>query len=150
LIGEDPNGIPNNLLPFIAQVASGKLERLAVYGSDYDTIDGTGVRDYIHVMDLVAAHVQALAALREQSGCQTYNLGTGQGYSVLQVIEAFELASGVSVPYELSSRREGDVAVSFADPAKSERLLGWKAELDLAQMMKDHWCWQQNNPSGYQ
>ena len=150
LIGEDPNGIPNNLLPYIAQVASGKLERLAVYGGDYDTIDGTGVRDYIHVMDLVAAHVQALEALTGRHGCQSYNLGTGQGYSVLQVIEAFELASGVSVPYELTSRRAGDAAVSFADPAKSERLLGWKAKLDLAQMMKDHWCWQKNNPSGYQ
>lgn len=150
LIGEDPNGIPNNLVPYIAQVAAARLDCLAVYGNDYDTVDGTGVRDYIHVVDLVAAHVKALDALTDGHGCQAYNLGTGEGFSVLQVIAAFEKASGIAIPYQVVARRTGDIASCFADPSKSERELAWKAEFDLQAMMQDHWRWQQKNPRGYQ
>ncbi len=150
LIGEDPNGIPNNLLPYIAQVAVGKLECLSVFGGDYQTVDGTGVRDYIHVVDLVEAHVKALSALAPEHGCQAYNLGTGQGYSVLEVIKAFEQASGVEIPYKIVERRAGDIRASYASPENTASKLGWRARYDLAAMMRDHWCWQQRNPQGYE
>ena len=149
LIGEDPQGIPNNLMPFIAQVAVGRRERLSVFGSDYDTPDGTGVRDYIHVMDLAAGHLAALAKLEEAPALLQVNLGTGQGYSVLDMVRAFEQASGRPVPYELTARRPGDVASCYADPALAQRLLGWRAERGLDAMCADHWRWQKNNPSGY-
>jgi len=149
LIGEDPNGIPNNLLPYVAQVAVGKLARLSVFGGDYETPDGTGIRDYIHVVDLVEAHVKALQALDSKHGCQPYNLGTGEGYSVLEVIAAFEAASDVEIPYDIVARRAGDIAASYASPERSQRQLGWQARFDLASMMRDHWRWQQQNPRGY-
>lgn len=149
LIGEDPQGVPNNLMPFIAQVAVGRRERLAVFGSNYDTPDGTGVRDYIHVMDLAAGHLAALAKLEEAPALLQVNLGTGQGYSVLDMVRAFEQASGRPVPYELTARRPGDVASCYADPALAKRLLGWQAERGLDAMCADHWRWQKNNPSGY-
>lgn len=150
LIGEDPKGTPNNLLPYLAQVAAGNLKRLSVYGDDYDTADGTGVRDYIHVVDLAEAHVKALAVLNNGGhGCQAYNLGTGQGYSVLEIIAAFEQVSATKIPYEIVARRAGDIAKSFADASKSERGIGWKARFGLSEMMQDHWRWQQKNPLGY-
>ncbi|MCB1836085.1 MAG: UDP-glucose 4-epimerase GalE [Alcanivoracaceae bacterium] len=148
LIGEDPNGIPNNLMPFIAQVAVGKREQLSVFGGDYPTPDGTGVRDYIHVMDLVEGHLAALRAL-DQGGLQVCNLGTGQGYSVLQMVDAFSLASGRPVPYQVVARRPGDVAQCYADPGHARVTLGWQARRGLAQMCEDHWRWQVNNPDGY-
>jgi UDP-glucose 4-epimerase len=148
-IGEDPNGIPNNLLPFIAQVAVGKLPELAVFGSDYPTPDGTGVRDYIHVVDLAEGHLRALEALRIRSGTHVWNLGTGYGYSVLDMVHAFEAASGKSVPYRIAPRRPGDIASCYADPAKAERELGWKAQRGLDEMMRDTWRWQSMNPGGY-
>lgn len=148
LIGEDPNGIPNNLMPFIAQVAVGKRERLNVFGGDYPTPDGTGVRDYIHVMDLVEGHLAALRAL-DQGGLQVCNLGTGQGYSVLQMVDAFFRASGRPVPYQVVARRPGDVAQCYADPGHARVLLGWQARRGLAQMCEDHWRWQVSNPDGY-
>lgn len=151
LIGEDPNGIPNNLLPYISQVAVGRLERLSVFGNDYPTQDGTGVRDYIHVVDLARGHLRALEAMRTRSGWQVWNLGTGQGYSVLQMVRAFEQASGRPVPYRIVPRRAGDIARCWADPAKAKAKaeLDWRAELGLAEMMADTWRWQSQNPEGY-
>jgi UDP-glucose 4-epimerase len=149
-IGEDPNDIPNNLMPYIAQVAIGKLPRLRVYGADYPTPDGTGVRDYIHVVDLAAGHLAALDRLaKETGGVITVNLGTGRGYSVLEMIRAFEQASGRPVPYEIAPRRAGDVASCYADPAHAEKLLGWKAIRGVADMCADAWRWQSQNPKGY-
>ncbi|WP_414730209.1 UDP-glucose 4-epimerase GalE [Zhongshania aliphaticivorans] len=148
-IGEDPNGIPSNLLPFITQVAVGKLPQLSVFGSDYPTNDGTGVRDYIHVVDLAQGHVAALCYLQENAGVHTWNLGTGQGYSVLDVVHAFELVSGAKIPYRLAPRRAGDIAVCYANPDKAFVELGWSAQLGLERMMHDAWRWQKNNPNGY-
>lgn len=149
LIGEDPNGIPNNLLPYIAQVAVGKLPELLVFGDDYSTPDGTGVRDYIHVMDLAEGHLRALEALETRTGTNVWNLGTGQGYSVLEMIHAFEAASGKSVPYRIAPRRQGDVAICYANPTKAERELGWKATRGLDEMMRDAWRWQSMNLNGF-
>lgn len=149
LIGEDPNGIPNNLMPFVTQVAVGKLACLSVFGNDYPTPDGTGVRDYIHVVDLAKGHLAALAVLERNPGMLTVNLGTGQGYSVLEMVAAFEKASGRHVAYRISPRRAGDVARCYADPEKARELLNWSAELDLGAMCADAWRWQENNPSGY-
>lgn len=149
LIGEHPNGIPNNLMPYIAQVAVGKLASLAVFGDDYQTVDGTGVRDYIHVMDLANAHIKALKALHCEHGCLAYNIGTGQGYSVLEVVAAFERASGKTINYSIKERRAGDIAECFALTDLSEERLGWVAEHGLDQMMEDQWRWQSNNPDGY-
>lgn len=148
-IGEDPNGIPNNLMPFITQVAVGKLDKLSVFGSDYDTVDGTGVRDYIHVVDLALGHLKALEKLAENPGAVAYNLGTGQGYSVLEMVAAFEKASGQKVPYQLVDRRAGDVAQCYADPQLAKDALGWQAERGIDEMAKDSWEWQSNNPQGY-
>ncbi len=150
LIGEDPNGIPNNLLPYVAQVAVGKLPELSVFGNDYPTPDGTGVRDYIHVLDLAEGHLRALQALHDRNGVHTWNLGTGQGYSVLQMVQAFEAASGRPVPYRLAPRRAGDIAICYADPTKAARDLNWRAQRTLADMMRDAWKWQLMNPQGYQ
>ncbi|MBF5056605.1 UDP-galactose 4-epimerase [Alcanivorax sp. 521-1] len=150
LIGEDPNGEPNNLMPYIAQVAVGKRERLSVFGGDYPTPDGTGVRDYIHVMDLAQGHLAALDALVGQGGLIITNLGTGRGYSVLEMIRAFEKASGRPVPHEVVERRPGDVAQCYADPAHAERVLGWRAARGIDAMCADHWRWQDNNPDGYE
>lgn len=148
-IGEDPTGVPNNLMPFITQVAVGRRPHLQVFGDDYPTPDGTGVRDYIHVVDLAKAHVSALQALANVQGCEAVNVGTGHGSSVLEVLHAMEAASGTTIPYQVAPRRAGDVAVSYADPGKAQRLLGWKAECDLAAMCRDAWRWQQQNPQGY-
>lgn len=148
-IGEDPNGIPNNLLPFVAQVAVGQRPELAVFGYDYPTVDGTGVRDYIHVVDLAEGHLVALKAIDSRPGVNVWNLGTGQGYSVLQVVRAFEAASGHPVPYRLAPRRPGDIAICYADPAKASTELGWIARRDLHTMMLDAWRWQSKNPNGY-
>jgi len=148
-IGEDPAGIPNNLTPYITQVLVGKLEELAVFGDDYPTVDGTGVRDYIHVVDLARGHVKALEKLDDNPGVVVYNLGTGRGYSVLEVIRGFERASGTPVPYRIAPRRPGDAASCYADPSRAERELGWKTELDLDQMCVDSWNWQRKNPNGY-
>lgn len=153
LIGEDPRSIPNNLMPYVSQVAIGKRKRLSVFGGDYPTSDGTGVRDYIHVSDLARGHLEALRWLDselELPCCQAINLGTGVGYSVLEVVSAFEQVSGREVPYDIVDRRAGDVAVSYADVALAERLLGWQAEKDLNDMVSDAWRWQQMNPAGYQ
>lgn len=144
LIGENPKGIPNNLLPFIAQVAVGKREKLTVFGNDYPTPDGTGVRDYIHVVDLAKGHVAALNYLPSHAGVHTWNLGTGQGYSVLAMIKAFEQASGVKIPYKIVERRAGDIATCYSDPSKAKQELNWQAEKGLAEMMQDAWRWQQN------
>lgn len=150
LIGEDPAGIPNNLLPYVAQVAIGKLKELSVFGDDYDTVDGTGVRDYIHVVDLALGHVAALQALEKTGvGCRAYNLGTGMGYTVLQMVKAFEAASGRTVPYKIVPRRAGDIASCYADPAKAKAELGWEAKFGLERMMQDAWRWQSQNPNGY-
>jgi UDP-glucose 4-epimerase len=149
-IGEDPNGIPNNLVPYISQVAGGKLTELSVYGDDYPTEDGTGVRDYIHVMDLASGHVKALEKLSENSGVVTYNLGTGRGYSVLEMVRAFEKASGKKVPFKVVGRRAGDIACCYADPAKAEKDLAWKAVRDIDEMCLDTWRWQSANPNGYE
>lgn len=148
-IGEDPAGIPNNLLPYIAQVAVGRREKLSVYADDYPTPDGTGVRDYIHVVDLAIGHLKALEALAANPGIITCNLGTGQGYSVLEMVKAFEKASGKPVPYEIVPRRPGDIAECYADPAFAEERLGWKAERGIDDMCRDAWRWQQQNPTGY-
>ncbi|MBT3192223.1 MAG: UDP-glucose 4-epimerase GalE [Verrucomicrobia bacterium] len=148
-IGEDPAGIPNNLLPFVAQVAVGRREKVSVYGDDYPTPDGTGVRDYIHVVDLAIGHLRALEKLATAPGIVTCNLGTGRGYSVLEVISAFEKASGKRVPYEIVSRRPGDIAECYADPAFALQELGWKAERDIEAMCCDGWRWQSQNPNGY-
>lgn len=149
LIGEDPNGIPNNLLPYISQVAVGKLPQLSVYGNDYPTIDGTGVRDYIHVVDLANGHLKALDAIAGAQGIHIWNLGTGQGYSVLQMIHAFEQAAGVAVPYAVVARRSGDIAECWADPSKAAKELNWQAQYNLEDMMRDTWHWQQSNPDGF-
>ena len=149
LIGENPNGIPNNLLPYVTQVAIGKLKQLSVFGSDYPTVDGTGVRDYIHVVDLVKGHLSALNYLQKNVGCHVWNLGTGQGYSVLQIIKAFEEATGLTVPYELVERRTGDIAECWSNPQKAVTELGWEAEYNLSDMMLHSWNWQQKNPQGY-
>jgi UDP-glucose 4-epimerase len=148
-IGEDPNGTPNNLLPFISQVAVGKLSELSVYGDDYPTPDGTGVRDYIHVVDLALGHLKALDRLAAVTGCIPWNLGTGQGYSVLQLVHAFEKASGRKVPYRITPRRPGDVAASYADPARAKAELGWVATRGIDEICRDAWRWQSQNPSGY-
>lgn len=148
-IGEDPNGIPNNLMPYISQVAIGKLPCLSVYGNDYDTPDGTGVRDYIHVVDLALGHVKAVERVLGKSGLDIYNLGTGVGYSVLDVINAFEKASGIKINYKIVDRRPGDIATCYSDPSKAYNELGWKAERGLEQMCADSWRWQSQNPNGY-
>ncbi len=148
-IGEDPSGIPNNLMPFIAQVAVGKLPRLSVYGDDYPTADGTGVRDYIHVVDLAQGHLRALEKLAENPGVVVYNLGTGRGCSVLEMIAAFEKASGRTIPHQIVARRPGDIAACYADPAKAQRELGWVAQRGIAEMCADTWRWQSANPRGY-
>lgn len=148
-IGEDPNGIPNNLVPYITQVAVGKLEKLRVFGNDYETPDGTGVRDYIHVVDLVLGHLKALEKLNANPGVVTYNLGTGKGYSVLEVVKVFEKVTGKKIEYEIVSRRPGDVAICYADPGKAKTELGWMAERSLEDMVMDSWRWQENNPGGY-
>jgi len=149
-IGEDPNGIPNNLMPYITQVAIGRLPELQVFGNDYPTRDGTGVRDYIHVVDLAIGHLKALDKLASNPGLVTYNLGTGQGYSVLEIVAAFERAAGTKIPYRVVGRRPGDIAACYADPSKAERDLGWTAERDLDQMCADAWRWQSLNPNGYE
>lgn len=149
-IGEDPQGIPNNLLPYIAQVAVGKLDYLRVFGDDYDTVDGTGVRDYIHVVDLAKGHVCAIDKLDSLDGVSIINLATGNGYSVLEVVKAFEEASGRKVPYKIVGRREGDIAKCFADATKAYKVLGWKAEYGIKEMCEDSWRWQKNNPNGYE
>ena len=149
-IGEDPSGIPNNLMPYITQTVSGKLRQLQVFGDDYDTPDGTGVRDYIHVTDLAQGHLAAMDYAMEHTGCVAVNLGTGQGYSVLQIIQAFEEANGVKVPFAIGPRRAGDVATVYANPDKARELLGWEARLGIEDMCRDSWRWQQQNPAGYQ
>lgn len=148
-MGEDPNGIPNNLMPYITQVAIGKREKLNVWGNDYDTHDGTGVRDYIHVVDLALGHVKAVEKVKKEEGLFIYNLGTGKGYSVLDVVKAFEKASGVEIPYVIGPRREGDIATCYSDPSKAFKELGWKAERDIEEMCEDSWRWQSQNPNGY-
>jgi len=148
-IGEDPAGVPNNLLPYITQTALGRLSRLTVHGDDYDTPDGTGVRDYIHVVDLAKGHLQALEYAAKNRGCEAVNLGTGQGYSVLDIISAFEKVNRVKVPYVIGPRRPGDIASVYADPRKALELLGWQAELGIKEMCRDAWNWQKNNPQGY-
>ena len=145
LIGEKPNGIPNNLMPYITQVAAGIREKLSVFGNDYDTPDGTGVRDYIHVVDLAKGHVKALEFSEKHTGAEVFNLGTGRGQSVLEIVEAFQRANGVKIPYEFAPRRAGDLAAYYADPSKAERVLGWKAEKTLDDMCRDSWRWQQNS-----
>lgn len=150
LIGEDPNGVPNNLLPYISQVAVGRLPQLSIFGGDYPTSDGTGVRDYIHVVDLARGHLAALNYLIQNSGAHVWNLGTGVGYSVLQMIEAFEQVCGKRIPYRITERRPGDIAECWSSPEKALRELGWKAGFDLKQMVEDAWRWQSNNPDGYE
>ncbi len=149
LIGEDPKGIPNNLLPYVAQVASGKLKEVHVFGNDYDTPDGTGVRDYIHVVDLAKGHVKAIEGMKKLDGVNIFNLGTGTGYSVLDIIRAFSKACGKEIPYVIDARRPGDIATCYSDPAKAYEVLGWKAEKNLEDMCKDAWRWQSQNPDGY-
>ncbi len=148
-IGEDPNGIPNNLMPYISQVAIGKRECLSVFGDDYDTLDGTGVRDYIHVVDLALGHLKAVEKVLRDKGIGAYNLGTGNGYSVLQMVKAFEKACGKEVRYKIAPRRSGDVAMCYADPAYAKEQLGWQAVRELEEMCEDTWRWQKNNPNGY-
>ena len=149
-IGEDPKGIPNNLVPYIAQVAIGKLECLGVFGDDYDTPDGTGVRDYIHVVDLAIGHVKALKKIQENAGLCIYNLGTGHGYSVLDIVKNFEKATGVKIPYVIKPRRPGDIATCYCDPTKAKEELGWEAQYGIEDMCADSWRWQKNNPNGYE
>lgn len=149
-IGEDPNGIPNNLMPYITQVAVGKREELGVFGNDYDTPDGTGVRDYIHVCDLAAGHVCALKAIERNCGLAVYNLGTGHGYSVLDVVKAFEKANGIKIKYSIKPRRAGDIATCYCNPAKAKVELGWEAHYGIEEMCRDSWNWQKNNPNGYE
>lgn len=148
-IGENPNGIPNNLMPYITQVAVGKRPELGVFGDDYDTPDGTGVRDYIHVVDLAVGHVKAIEKIKTNPGLFVCNLGTGKGYSVLDLVKAFEKASGVKIPYSIKPRRAGDIAMCYADPAKAKEELGWEAKRGVDEMCKDSWNWQSNNPNGY-
>ena len=149
LIGEHPNGIPNNLMPYISQTAIGKREKLSVFGNDYNTHDGTGVRDYIHVVDLAKGHVAAIAHAEKTSGEAVFNLGTGTGYSVLDMVKAFETANNIKVPYVIADRRPGDLDTCYADPAKSREVLGWEAKLDQTDMCRDTWHWQSKNPNGY-
>ena len=149
LIGENPRGIPNNLLPYVAKVAAGQLPYLSVYGSDYDTKDGTGVRDYIHVVDLAQAHLKALERAAKVTGVEYYNIGTGTGYSVLDIVHAYEKASGLKVPYKIVDRRPGDIATCYADPTKAYEVLGWKARYSIEDMCRDTANWQKNNPNGY-
>ena len=149
-MGENPNGIPNNLMPYITQVAVGKLKELGVFGNDYDTPDGTGVRDYIHVVDLARGHVKALNKIKENTGLNIYNLGTGTGYSVLDIVKNFEEASGVKIPYSIKPRRPGDIATCYSDAAKAKEELGWVAEYGIKEMCADSWRWQKNNPNGYE
>lgn len=150
LIGEDPNGIPNNLLPYISQVAVGKLKELSIFGDDYPTADGTGIRDYIHVVDLAKGHIKALEKLEENPGVVTYNLGTGKGSSVLEVVNAFKEASGIDIPFKIAPRRPGDAAACYADCTLAEQELNWRAEYDIHRMCEDTWRWQSNNPNGYE
>lgn len=150
LIGEEPNGIPNNLMPYITKVAVGKLKELSIFGDDYNTHDGTGVRDYIHVVDLAKGHIKALDKLKTNCGLVTYNLGTGNGYSVLDMVKAFSKASGQDIPYKIIDRRPGDVAMCYADPTKANNELGWRAEFRIDRMCEDSWRWQKNNPNGYE
>ena len=149
LIGENPNGIPNNLMPYITQVAVGRLKELSVFGNDYDTPDGTGVRDYIHVVDLAIGHVRAMEKIKENPGLKIYNLGTGKGSSVLDIVKAFEAANGIKIPYVIKARRAGDIATCYADASLAEKELHWKAERDLKKMCEDSWRFQKNNPNGY-
>ncbi|NLO75468.1 MAG: UDP-glucose 4-epimerase GalE, partial [Clostridia bacterium] len=149
-IGEDPKGIPNNLMPYLTQVAVGKREKLYIFGNDYPTSDGTGVRDYLHVVDLARGHLQALDKVKVMTGVEAYNLGTGVGYSVLEVVRSFAKATGKDIPYVITERRPGDIAECYADPSKAFRELGWKAEKSLEEMCKDSWRWQKNNPHGYE
>ena len=149
LIGEDPKGIPNNLLPYVAQVATGKLEKVHVFGNDYDTPDGTGIRDYIHVVDLAKGHVKAIEGMEKLEGVNIFNLGTGHGYSVLDIIKAFSKACGRELPYVIDPRRPGDIAVCYSDPAKAREVLGWTAKKNLEDMCRDGWNWQSHNPDGY-
>ena len=149
-MGENPNGIPNNLMPYITQVAVGKLKELGVFGNDYDTPDGTGVRDYIHVVDLAKGHVKALKKLEGHQGLNIYNLGTGKGYSVLDIVKNFEAATGVKIPYVIKARRPGDIAICYSDASKAEKELGWKAENGIREMCEDSWRWQSQNPNGYE
>ena len=149
-IGENPNGIPNNLMPYITQVAVGKLKELGVFGNDYDTPDGTGVRDYIHVVDLARGHVKALKKIEEKAGLKIYNLGTGQGYSVLDIVKNFEEANGVKIPYVIKPRRAGDIATCYADASLAKKELGWEAEYGIREMCEDSWRWQKNNPNGFE
>jgi len=149
MIGEDPRGIPNNLMPYITQVAIGRREFLSVYGNDYDTHDGTGVRDYIHVVDLAKGHVAAVKYAAANKGCEVFNLGTGTGYSVLDMVKAFETANNLTLPYKIVDRRPGDLATCYADPTKSAEVLGWKAEKNLQDMVRDSWNWQSKNPNGF-
>ena len=148
-IGENPRGIPNNLMPYITQVASGKLEKLSVFGDDYDTHDGTGVRDYIHVMDLAWGHIKAIEYIKDKTGVFVHNLGTGTGYSVLDIVTAFEKANGLKIPYVIAPRRPGDIATCYADPTKAKNELGWEAKRGIEDMCRDSWNWQKNNPMGY-
>ncbi|MCI6629257.1 MAG: UDP-glucose 4-epimerase GalE [Lachnospiraceae bacterium] len=149
MIGENPNGVPNNLMPYITQVAVGKLKELGVFGNDYDTPDGTGVRDYIHVVDLARGHVKAIKKIEENPGLEIYNLGTGVGYSVLDIVKNFEEASGVKIPYVIKPRRAGDIATCYSDASKAKRELGWEAEYGIKEMCEDSWRWQKQNPNGY-
>ncbi|WP_209122920.1 UDP-glucose 4-epimerase GalE [Alkalihalobacillus sp. BA299] len=149
LIGEDPNGIPNNLFPYITQVAVGKLEKLSVFGGDYSTHDGTGVRDYIHVVDLANGHLKALEHVLNKTGVNAYNLGTGKGYSVLDMINSFEKTTGKTIPYQITERRPGDIAISYADPSKAKKELGWEALKGIDEICRDSWRWQSQNPNGY-
>jgi len=149
-MGENPNGIPNNLMPYITQVAVGMREELGVFGNDYDTHDGTGVRDFIHVVDLARGHVKALNKIKEKAGLKIYNLGTGTGYSVLDLVKTFEKENGIKIPYSIKPRREGDIATCYADPAKAKAELGWEAEYGIKEMCVDAWRWQKNNPNGYE
>jgi UDP-glucose 4-epimerase len=146
LIGEDPNDVPNNLMPYVTQVAAGKLKALSVFGDDYETVDGTGVRDYIHVVDLALGHV---AALKRLNGLMTVNLGAGRGYSVLELVKAFEKTTGKTIPYKIASRRAGDIAIYFADATKAKKILGWQTKFDLTDICRDAWHWQSQNPQGY-
>ncbi len=150
MIGEDPKGIPNNLMPYITQVAVGRREQLSIFGNDYDTHDGTGVRDYIHVVDLAKGHVAAVEYVTKHTGCGVFNLGTGTGYSVLDMVKAFRSVNQVTLPYVIAPRRPGDIATCYADPAKSKKLLGWVAEKNLEDMCRDAWNWQKKNPMGYE
>lgn len=149
-MGENPNGIPNNLMPYITQVAVGKLKELGVFGNDYDTPDGTGVRDYIHVVDLAKGHVATLSKIQENPGLKIYNLGTGHGYSVLDIVTNFEKANGIKIPYSIKPRRAGDIATCYCDPALAKAEMGWEAQYGIEEMCRDSWSWQKNNPNGYE